>query len=204
MSAIIFDFDGTIADSFDLVLEIFYDITGMKRFSDTDITEFKKLPIRNAIKLVHIPSRQIPILLIKGRVQMGKRLNEIKPFPGIDVVLEQLRDQGHRLFIISSNSSNNVTTFLTEHHLVHNFEAVYGGIGLVGKAGALKRVIRHKKLEQEQTYYVGDESRDIMAAKNAHIHSIAVSWGYNDVSVLISEHPDVIAYEPSDLLSLPR
>jgi phosphoglycolate phosphatase-like HAD superfamily hydrolase len=201
MSAIIFDFDGTIADSFDLVLEIFYEITGVKRFNEAEIAEFKKLPIRSAIKLVHLPAHQIPVLLIKGRARMGKKLSEIEPFPDMDNVLAQLHAQGHKLFIISTNSGNNVTTFLEQHRMAQNFEAIYGSVGMVGKSGMLKRVVRQKKLDPSDTYYVGDESRDVIAAKHARVHSV-VSWGFNDVSLLVSEHPDAIMYKPQDLLTL--
>jgi phosphoglycolate phosphatase len=202
MSAIIFDFDGTIADSFDLVLDLFYELTGIRQFSEAEIVELKKLSLRNAAKIIHLSPRQLPFLLIKGRTRMGRRLNEISPFPGIDKALKQLKDEGHRLFIISSNSGHNVTTFLETHRLADNFEEIYGGVGLLGKASVLRKVMHRKKLAPEDTYYVGDEARDIIAAKHAHVYSLAVSWGYNDVSLLEKEQPYRILKKPKDILSL--
>jgi phosphoglycolate phosphatase len=200
MSALIFDFDGTIADSFELVLDLFYELTGTQRFSEEKIIEFKKTTLRHAVKLVHLSPRQIPFLLIKGRAQMGKRLNEVKPFPGIQAVLESLHSGGHKLFIISSNSHHNVEVFLEEHNLSEYFDGVYGGVGLLSKAGALRKVIRQRKLDHSDTYYIGDESRDVIAAKRARVRAISVAWGYNDISILKAEQPYKIAMQPSDLL----
>ncbi len=201
MSAIIFDFDGTIADSFDLVLDLFYELTGKPRFSEQQIQDFKKTTLRHAVKLVHLSPRQIPFLLIKGRAQMGKRLNEVKPFPDIQKTLQLLHDEGHELFIISSNSHHNVETFLNQHNLSEYFDGIYGGVGLLSKASALRKVLRQKRIDHRDAYYVGDESRDIIAAKKAHVRAISVAWGYNDSSILKDEKPYKIISKPSELLT---
>jgi phosphoglycolate phosphatase len=202
MSAIIFDFDGTIADSFDLVLDLFYGLTGKHRFSEQQIHELKKTTLLHAVKLVHLSPSQIPFLLIKGRAQMGKRLGEVKPFPGIQGTLKSLHEEGHELFIISSNSHHNVETFLREHHLSDYFDGVYGGVGLLSKASALRKVLRQKRIDQQDAYYVGDESRDVVAAKKAHVRAISVAWGYNDISILKAEKPYRIITKPSELLNV--
>lgn len=41
----------------------------------------------------------------------------------------------------------------------------------------LKKVINHYQMNHSQTFYVGDETRDIEAEKKANIYSIAVIWG---------------------------
>jgi phosphoglycolate phosphatase len=203
MSAIIFDFDGTIADSFDLVLDLFYEITKHPRFTPERIAEFRSTPsLRKAAKAVNITPRQVPLLLIKGRVRMGKRLNEVKPFRGIEPVLRSLHKDGHLLLVISSNSQHNVEAFLNSHGLTGYFDAIYGGVGLLGKASALRRVIRQNKIDHLNCFYVGDEVRDVLAAKHAHVRSIAVGWGYNDVSILRASEPLAVADRPSDLLTI--
>lgn len=202
MSAIIFDFDGTIADSFDLVLDLFYELTGIDRFSDEQIIELKKTTLRRAAKIVHLSPHQLPFLLIKGRARMGKRLHEIHPFAAMDETLKMLHEHGHELYIISSNSHHNVETFLKTNGLDEYFDGIYGGVGLLSKAGVLRRVIRQKKIDYRSAFYVGDEARDIQAAKHARIRAIAVSWGYNDRSLLQQKHPYKLIDHPQDLLNL--
>jgi phosphoglycolate phosphatase len=199
MSAIIFDFDGTIADSFDLVLDLFYQLTNHPTFTASEIAEYKKLTFARALRKVKLPPRQIPFLLIKGRKIMASRLHEVKPFPGMKSALKGLHERGFQLLVISSNSNHNVETFLQDHGLHEYIDKVYGGIGLFSKAGALRKVMRQNKLKPVQCVYVGDEVRDIVAAKHARVRAAAVAWGYNDVSILKAHNPYFIIKIPADL-----
>lgn len=200
MSAIIFDFDGTIADSFDLVLDLFYELTGHERFTPEEIAKLRRIPsLRKLAKAVGLSPRQAPRVYLKGRTMMGKRMVEVGPCKGMDTALETLHRQGHQLFVMSSNSQRNVEAFLRTHNLRKFFQGVYGGVGLLSKAGALNKVVRLNQLDVEQTFYVGDEVRDVHAAKRAHVRAVSVSWGYNDAAVLEREKPFAVAKTPKDL-----
>lgn len=200
MKAIIFDFDGTIADSFELVLDLYYELTGHPPFTQEEIAEYKGLTMRKAMKVVHLSPRQIPLLIIKGRAQMGQRLHEVKPFHDMKSVLQTLHEEGNLLLVMSSNSHQNVETFLKSHKLNSYIDTVYGGVGLLSKASALRKVLRQNKLDANKCFYVGDEVRDIVAAKRAHVRSVAVTWGYNNETILARKKPNIIAKTPDDLL----
>ncbi|HLB58081.1 MAG TPA: HAD hydrolase-like protein, partial [Gammaproteobacteria bacterium] len=53
-----------------------------------------------------------------------------------------------------------------------------------------------------ETFYIGDETRDIQAAKKNHIYSIAVTWGFNNKKVLAAEKPDFLIDNPKELLAV--
>lgn len=199
---IIFDFDGTIADSFEVVLEIFYELTGKVPFSNEEIVEYRKLPLKKVSKKIGISVRQVPVLLVKGRAMMIHRMRDVKPIPGMQDALKELQDMGWRLMVISSNSHQNVEEYLRVHHLDMYFDRVYGGVGLFGKSSVLRRVIKQNKLDRSTCYYVGDESRDIQAAHKSRIGSVGVIWGYNDISLLKSEKPTAIAESPAGLVAI--
>lgn len=199
---IIFDFDGTIADSFEVVLGIFYELTGKERFSDAEIAEYRKLPLKKISKEVGVSFGQVPILLVKGRAMMVHRMRDVKPVPGMQDALKELQGMGWQLMVISSNSHQNVEEYLKVHKLEAYFDRVYGGVGLFGKSAALRKVIKQNKLDRNACYYVGDESRDIQAAHKTRIGCVAVSWGYNDVSLLRSEKPTAIAENPAGLVAI--
>jgi phosphoglycolate phosphatase len=203
MSVIIFDFDGTIADSLAVVLELFYEMTGHPALTAEEIAVLRRTPsVRQVAKAVGITPRQIPRVLMKGRALMSSRLDEVRPFTGIDSVLAALHADGHRLLMISSNSRPNVEGFLRTHQLDQYFDEVYGGIGLLRKAGALAKVIRQNRSDPSECFYIGDEVRDILAAKKARVRSVAVAWGYNDYDILAAEQPFAVAKAPQDLLKL--
>jgi phosphoglycolate phosphatase len=199
---IIFDFDGTLADSFDLVLDLFYELTGHKHLTPEQITKFRQLSLLRAAKAVQLPPQQLPMLLIKGRTRMANRLGEVKPFHGMESALSSLQNSGQHMLVMSSNSQRNVEAFLKEHGLRQYFDEVYGGIGLLGKTRALKKVMRRNKLHAQDCFYVGDELRDMHAARRAHVRSVAVAWGYNDLAALKTEHPFATAKAPSDLVGI--
>ncbi len=199
---IIFDFDGTIADSFEVILGIFYELTGNAPFSKEEISEYRKLPLKKISKKIGISVSQVPVLLVKGRAMMIHRMRDVKPIPGISDALKELQDLDWQLMVISSNSRQNVEEYLKAHHLNIYFDRVYGGVGLFGKSSALRKVIKQNKLDRNTCYYVGDESRDMQAAHKTRIGSVGVSWGYNDVSLLKSEKPTAIADSPARLVAI--
>jgi HAD superfamily hydrolase (TIGR01549 family) len=200
MSVLIFDFDGTIADSMDLAIEIFYEVTGHPRIDDPErIAYLRTLPLLKVARVAKVAPHQIPRLLLKGRTLMHQRIDEVKTFPHLHDTLEHLHTDGYQLFVMSSNSQQNVEHFLQKHHLAEYFDGVYGGVGLFSKTGALRKIMRRNKLQPEDCYYIGDEMRDIAAARKAHIRPVAVAWGYNAVSALRKQSPFAVAEKPTDL-----
>jgi len=52
------------------------------------------------------------------------------------------------------------------------------------------------------TFYIGDETRDIDAAQQCNIPSIAVAWGFNSEQTLMRSKPSYLAKTPHDLLRI--
>ncbi|MFI5275267.1 MAG: HAD-IA family hydrolase [Candidatus Saccharimonadales bacterium] len=199
---IIFDFDGTIADSFEVVLDIFYELTGREHLTDAQIAAYRKLPMKKIAKDVGLSLSQIPLLLVKGRTIMVQRMPEVKVIPGMQEALKSLHDAGWCLMVISSNSHQNVEAYLRTNDMDQYFYRVYGGVGLFGKTRALRKVIKQNKIERQACFYVGDEVRDMQAAHRARVGAVAVAWGYNDTSILETEKPHAIAETPAQLVDI--
>ena len=192
-----------IANSFEVAEGIFYELTGHEPVTDEKfIAHMRQLPLLKAAKEMHVSATQIPRLLIRGRALMQQRMGKVHVFAGIVPVLRKLHENGNRLFIISSNSQPNVEKFLFEHELDSYFDGVYGGVGLFSKALVLRRVMRRNKLKLDESFYIGDEVRDVHAAKHAGVRIVSVAWGYNDIEALKAEKPFTTALQPSDLLQI--
>lgn len=199
---IIFDFDGTIADSFDVVLELFYELTGHERYTPEQVTVFRRMPIRKVIKELDVPLRRAPRLLVQGRALMRRRMHDVRVFPGLHEALAQLHRDGWQLMVISTNSQQNVEAYLKEHGLRNQFDQIYGNVGLFSKTQSLRKVLRQNKLDRDKCFYVGDEIRDMQAAHKARVRGVAVAWGYNDASILRPEKPFALAEKPADLVKI--
>ena len=202
MKTLLFDFDGTIADSFELVLEITYELTGLQRQSKEEVARLRHLPLLKAVRELHLPVRHMPQLLLQGRQKMLERIDEVHPFPGIPDVLKKLHDSGYHLLVMSSNGEKNVRTFLRANHLEQYFNGVYGGASLFNKAITLRKVLRRNKLVAAECFYIGDEVRDVVAAKRARVKAVAVTWGYQAPKALVDHEPFAVADQPADLLRI--
>lgn len=200
---LIFDFDGTIADSFKVIVEIFEQITGRENpIEDSEMAHLRGLPPTEVARRLKVPLWRAPIFLFRGRSLMQRRLTEIKPFAGIETTLKNLHASGHKIYITSSNSALNIHRFLRANNLNHLINGVYGGASLFGKAKLLARLLAKHKLKPEHCFYIGDETRDIEAARIVKIPFIAVAWGFADTQILEKMQPLALARNPKDLVKI--
>lgn len=203
MAAIIFDFDGTIADSFDYVLGFLSSRTKMTRsLSEREKNVFRGISMSLIARRMKIPLWQLPVLFLVGRLAMKTRMHFVKPHTGLTEVVRDLHSDGHKLYIVSSNSAQNIRLFLKLQGLDEEFIKIYGNVGLLGKKRKLKKMRRRNRLRLQNTFYIGDEAKDIKAAKKAKLRAVAVTWGYSNRENLRAEKPDYIISNPSELLEI--
>lgn len=198
---LIFDFDGTLADSLPLLIALFYEITkSEQQFSAAEIERLRNMPAQRVIKELGVPLYRVPRLLIHGRNQLTKHIDDLAAIDGIVPVVKKLHKKGFKLYIVSSNSTHNIQLFLDRYGIGAYFEHIYGGVGIFGKASALKSVMKREKLDRGSCVYIGDETRDIEAARKAGVAAISVSWGFNGKQILQEYQPDALVDLPGDLL----
>lgn len=196
---IIFDFDGTLVDSFPVALDIFYALTHSDPLPRQDMTRLRGMTLVQVAKELRIPTYSIPFLLFRGRRVMRKRMTEVDMIAGMEAVIRDLA-RTHKLFILSSNSPANITMILERHDIRGCFEEIHGNVPLLAKSRALRQLLRKKALKKPEVWYVGDEARDIESAHKNGIKSIAVSWGYNNIHILSQHTPTALVFSTVELL----
>ena len=204
MSVIIFDFDGTIADTLDPLLAIANNLAhefGYPLITLEQLSELQTLNSRAIIKQAKIPVLKIPFLLRRLKSDLNQQITRVPPIQGMPEALQELKAQHHQLGIVTSNSENNVSDFLKHHHLFDLFDFVKSGTTIFGKHRVIRKLLKQKNIDIQQTIYVGDETRDIESAKAINMPIIAVSWGFNDHSVLAKYAPTQLIDHPTLLLS---
>lgn len=203
MKDIIFDFDGTLANSLPVMIDIAESLLQHKITKD-DVSRYKNMTVKQILKEAKIPIYKVPGLLVKGRPLLQKRMNEVIIYKGLKQVLEKLIDQNYNLYIVSSNSVGIINTFLVDNEIKQYFRKVYGNVGIFSKAQALKKVIKREMIDIDSAIYVGDEVRDIEAAKKIKIQIISVTWGYNGEQILSKYNPDFLAKSVEDILKFAK
>lgn len=205
MPTFLFDFDGTLADSLSVIVEIANRLApefGYRPTSLEQVDALKGLSTRQLIRYSGIPVLKIPALLRRLRAELTDYSTHIPPFEGIPDAIQQLNTQNYPLAIITSNTPEVVNPFLATHTLDHCFSGVVGGGTLFGKGRLLAKYVKRYGFVPEQTVYVGDEVRDIQAARFAGLRSAAVTWGFNSRESLATAQPDWLIDDPRDLVAI--
>jgi len=131
---------------------------------------------------------------------MAKQIHTISPFPGIADLLGRLSQAGLALAVVTSNSCANVRHVLGRQSMGF-LAACEGGVSIFGKRVKLRKVLRHSGIHPAQAIFIGDEIRDIEAARDAGIASGAVTWGFTDVDALQAHSPDMLFGSVEAMLS---
>jgi len=201
--AVIFDFDGTLADSFEYVFEFLKAEAGNdKTYTKTELQALHGMSMKRLAVRLGIPAWRLLPVYFKGRRVMRAHMEHVQLFSGMTAVLNQLHEQGCWLFVVSSNSSGNIRRALKRHGVDPYFKAIRGSAGLTGKAAILRQLSLQYRLPARTTWYVGDETADIVSAARAGLRSLAVGWGFADPAHLREVGPDALANTPADIPKL--
>ncbi|MRW88711.1 HAD hydrolase-like protein [Duganella sp. FT80W] len=198
---IIFDFDGTLADTMPVFLRLFDEAADKYHFKRLDHEQrhlLRGLDARQIMALHKIPLWKVPMIASFMRSRMADRLDEIRLFPGVDDMLRVLSQRGVRLALVSSNSLSNVVATLGPDNeaLFSHFEC---GASLFGKLPKVRKVLAAAGVAPEHTLMVGDEIRDAKVAAEAGADFGAVAWGYNLIETLMAERPARVFHEIGEL-----
>jgi phosphoglycolate phosphatase len=198
----LFDFDGTLADSLPVIVDITNRLApefGYRPTPYEEIEALKGLSTRQLIRYSGISMLRIPALLRRLRAELKAYSTHISPHGGIPAAIRHLHGQNYALAVVTSNTPDVVNGFLAAHSLQHCFLSVDGGGTLFGKGRLIAKCIERHKFCPETTVYVGDEVRDIHAARAAGIRSIAVTWGFNSRNSLVAAQPHWLVDDPMAL-----
>ncbi len=202
VKVIIFDFDGTLADTLDALVRITNRLAkdfGYQTADPEELPKVRDLSSREIVKQSGISFFKIPFLLKKIREELQPEIQTLNPIHGIKDALIELKKEGYCLGILTSNSENNVRTFINNQEMQDIFSFVYSETSIFSKDKSLKKLMRRNNLNSEEVIYVGDETRDIEASKKIKIKAIAVTWGFNSGEILAKHQPDFLIHEPSEL-----
>ncbi|MFA7549316.1 MAG: HAD-IA family hydrolase [Sedimentibacter sp.] len=201
---VIFDFDGTLADTEEANFVIYQKLAekyNLRNITMDELGRLKKMHAKEVIAYIELKKRYLPFLLKKGKNLLTQDIKNISLCkPDIFHIIGNLKKMGIKTAIITTNSKTNVKLFL-EAHDVDIFDIIVSA-GMFGKESKMKKIVKKAKINIDEFLYVGDEIRDITAARNAKMDIASVGWGYNTVESLKKHEPDYLIFEPSELIDI--
>ncbi|MDY0201061.1 MAG: HAD-IA family hydrolase [Tenuifilaceae bacterium] len=201
---LIFDFDGTIANTLNAGVDIYNRVAheyGCKKFHHKDTEEFQGKKPFDLMRELEVSLLNLPLLLLRIRHELFSEIKNVEPFDGITEMLHTLKQSGYNLGVVTSNSKKNVEHFFEEHNLNNIFSSIHTSKHLFGKHKVIAKYMRQHDITKETAVYIGDEARDIEATQKIGIPIIAVSWGFNTKNILEMYKPFAIVDSPKELLS---
>jgi phosphoglycolate phosphatase len=201
---IAFDFDGTLADSYAWLVDALNRLApryGFRAVSPGEEPELRQLGAAAIFRRLELAAWKRPLVARALRRRMARDIDRIRLFPQIAEVLGALYGGAAPLAIVSSNARENIARVLGERHL-GLFEHLECGISLGGKSARLRALRRRYRLGPGELLYIGDEVRDLQAARAANAASGAVTWGYNDPQALRALQPDYLFNQPIEITQL--
>ena len=204
MKYVIFDFDGTLADSNHLFMKawnLYADQYHYDRVTEEDTVTSKNLTIHERAKKYRFPMHKLPIILPKVNRYFKEHIDEVQLFEGILEMLNSIQQAGYTIVIISSNAKENIELLLKKQQ-VNAVSQVLTSSRLFGKDTVIKKFMKQQKLTQDDVLYVGDEIRDIIACNKVGVPFVWVSWGLDGYELIEKENPSYVVHSPKELSEL--
>jgi len=199
---VIFDLDGTLADSLPWFLRNVNSVAerfSFRRVAEEDIEVLRSLGSREILRHLEVPLWKLPGIARHMRRLKAEHLASIALFPGVDTMLRALADGGVRLALVSSDNEANARRQLGEAATLFSYFDC--GASLFGKAAKFRRILARSSISAAQAISIGDEVRDIEAARAAGIACGAVTWGYAAPEALRALGPDLVFERMEDIAS---
>ena len=205
VTAIVFDLDGTLVDSFDDISAAFrrsFHVIGSQAPEVDVVKAMIGKPLRD-MYAPFAPADALDALVAEYRRDYAERCAEqTRPYPGIEDLLDALRARGHALAVATTKTTWMARTVIGKVGLESRLDHVQGTDDFPHKPAP--DVIQHALAGVGRTgaWMIGDTTFDVAAGRAAGLRTCAVTWGVHDEARLRGAEPDAVAQTVEELQAL--
>ena len=174
-SYLLFDFDGTLADSYGMVLAITHTLLrrhGITKVEPEHFRDRDNLPVTQKMRMLSFMMKIRPEFI----ALYGENLEKIHLFDGMLELLLACCKRGYRIAVLSSNAVENIRAFFERYPLPFELEIVSSN-GLFGKHKTIKEFAKDHGVTVSDLLYIGDEIRDVKTCNRCGADVVFVRWG---------------------------
>jgi phosphoglycolate phosphatase len=209
--AVVFDLDGTLLDTLvDLTEAVNYALRKQQMPERTmdEVRRFvgngvEKLMIRAIAGGKGNPKFDETFALFKEYYGIHCK-DHTGPYPGILFLMEELKQQGIRMAIVSNKLDSAVKELDREYFSGYTDAAIGEMEGVARKPApdTVEKALAELGITRDEAIYVGDSDVDIETAKNAGLPCVSVTWGFRDEAFLREHGAERIIQKPFELLKI--
>lgn len=195
---VIFDFDGTLSDSGGWFLSIMDHLAeryGFRRVDPDEVEALRRKPTRDVISALAIPRWKLPFISRYTRRLFARHAGQVQLFPGVPQMLAAIEAAGIRMAVVTSNSEANARAVLGADSAAR-IRWWACGASLFGKGPKFRKILKASGIPAAHTLSLGDETRDIDAARETGVQAGAVLWGYANPAAFAHLSPDIAFQTP--------
>jgi len=207
MALIIFDYDGVLADTLEDLLrfgQAACDQLGVNHLvTKDDLENLEVMSFSSYGRACEVPEHLVDEFVKISLNLFAEKTSPPAIFEGLHAAVRHLSTR-HKIAIVTTNSSQNVRAFLAKHGLDHLVHAVYGVDSPGSKAQKISLAQIHLlgEKEREDVFMVGDSLSDVLAAREAAVTSVAITWGHQSLKTLLRGSPDHVISSPQQLIEI--
>lgn len=141
---VIFDFDGTLADSREVFISVYNQIAtkhNYRQIKPDGLDYLRSLSVKDRCRYLKVPLYCIPFLASEFLSHYKNALAQVRLFDGIADLLTVLHNNGFQVAIISSNAERNISDLLSAHN-IHTINKIYCSTSLFGKDKLIKGFLK--------------------------------------------------------------
>lgn len=201
---VVFDFDGTLADSEEACFQLLNEIAAKhcyRQVNRGELGAIKRLSYPDRLRTLGVPIAHVPFLAIEARREYRAKVAGLRPFDGVREALLRLQSQGFALHVLSSNSVTSIREFLSRHDM-EVFRTINCERNFFGKHIGLKKFLRTHNLRRDNVIYLADEVRDVDACRKIDLPIISAAWGFDPAETLKAVNPDFTAHSPFEAVRM--
>ncbi|MDR1271808.1 MAG: HAD-IA family hydrolase [Clostridiales Family XIII bacterium] len=209
IDTVLFDFDGTLVDTNELILNSWMyaieKLTDRKADPDEVMRTYGEVLSDSMNKLLPEVSAEVAIETYRA-YQKDKYLSSIKLYDGAEPVLKRLKEKGFKTAVVTSRLKVSTMLGLEHFGLTEYFDAIVTANDIENHKPSpepLQTALAEIGGIPEKAVMVGDTKHDICAAKNAGVISVLVDYSVAlPVEKRDGANPDIIIESLCDILAL--
>lgn len=207
IKALLFDFDGTLLNTNDLIIQTFMHVLEERfpgQYRPEDCLQFIGPSLKETFE--KIAPDEVDEMIAKYRKWNHEHHDElVKEYDGVIPILEKLKEQNIRLAIVSTKLRDTIIRGLNVMKANHLFEVIIG-MNDVTKVKPdpepIYLALEKLGVNKDEVIMIGDNYHDILAGKNAGVKTAGVAWSIKGEEFLKTFEPDYMLHNMHDLLQI--
>lgn len=206
MKAVLFDFDGTLADTLPVCFLAFEAV--FREFDDREVTsgEIKAMfgPSETGIIRENLKNNNHEKAIeLYYEIYRDQHDNMVKKNEAIHTLLRQLKTSGYKLGIVTGKARRSLDLSLDSLELNNIFDVIVTGDDVElpkPDPEGINKALEELGLSNKEAIFLGDSDADILAGKQASVYTIGVHWLPNFQTIEFSIQPDEVFSDISEFL----